>query len=107
MGILAKIFARSRKSHLTIGILGAPNAGKTTLANRISLECGNGKPLGIVSPIPHETRECVAMERCSIADQHGSLNLTIVDTPGIATSVDYREFQNHGLTKFRCGYCSS
>ncbi|MFX0051882.1 MAG: Era-like GTP-binding protein [Candidatus Hodarchaeota archaeon] len=99
MGILARIFARSRKSRLTIGILGAPNAGKTTLANRISTECGNGQPLGVVSPIPHETRECVAMEHCNITDHSGSLDLTIVDTPGIATSVDYREFQSHGLTK--------
>ncbi len=99
LGILARIFAKSRKHSLTIGILGAPNAGKTTLANRISVECGNGKFLGRVSPIPHETRECFAMEHCVITDQHGSLDLTIVDTPGIATSVDYREFQLHGLSR--------
>ncbi|MFW9855710.1 MAG: Era-like GTP-binding protein [Candidatus Thorarchaeota archaeon] len=99
MGILAKIFAKSRRSKLTIGILGAPNAGKTTLANRISSECGDGTPLGEVSPIPHETRDCVAMEHCSITDQHGSLDLTIVDTPGITTSIDYREFQIYGLSK--------
>ncbi|MHA2224965.1 MAG: Era-like GTP-binding protein [Candidatus Hodarchaeales archaeon] len=99
MGILARIFARSRRSQLTIGILGAPNAGKTTLANRISNECGNGKPLGAISPIPHETRDCTMLEHCYISDHSGSLDLTIVDTPGIATSVDYREFQNHGLSK--------
>ncbi len=99
MGILAKIFARSRKSQLTIGILGAPNAGKTTLANRISSECGNGTPLGVVSPVPHETRDVVALEHCNISDQSGSLDLTVVDTPGIATSVDYREFQAYGLSR--------
>ncbi|MHA2247299.1 MAG: Era-like GTP-binding protein [Candidatus Hodarchaeales archaeon] len=99
MGILAKIFSRSRKSQLTIGILGAPNAGKTTLANRISNECGNGSPLGIVSPVPHETRDVVALEHCNISDQSGSLDLTVVDTPGIATSVDYREFQTYGLSR--------
>ena len=99
MGILAKIFARSRKAKLTIGIVGAPNAGKTTLANRISSECGNGTPLGVVSPIPHETRDVVSLEHCVVSDQGGSLDLTVVDTPGIATSVDYREFQSHGLTK--------
>ncbi len=99
MGILAKIFARSRKAKLTIGIVGAPNAGKTTLANRISSECGNGTPLGVVSPIPHETRDVVSLEHCVVSDQSGSLDLTVVDTPGIATSVDYREFQSHGLSK--------
>jgi predicted GTPase len=35
----------------------------------------------------------------SITDQNGSLDLTIVDTPGIATSIDYREFQSYGLSK--------
>ncbi len=99
MGILARIFAKSRRQQLTIGIVGAPNAGKTTLANRISSECGNGTPLGVVSSIPHETREVVALEHCFVSDQNGSLDLTVVDTPGIATSVDYREFQNHGLSK--------
>ncbi|MFW9906614.1 MAG: Era-like GTP-binding protein [Candidatus Thorarchaeota archaeon] len=99
MSILSRIFARSRKSKLTIGILGAPNAGKTTLANRISNECGNGKPLGEVSPIPHETRDVVALEHCTVSDHSGSLDLTVVDTPGIATSVDYREFQSYGLSR--------
>lgn len=99
MGLLSKLFARSRKSKLTIGIVGAPNAGKTTLANRISSDCGNGTPLGDVSPVPHETRDVVALEHCSISDKSGSLDLTVVDTPGIATSVDYREFLNHGLNR--------
>lgn len=99
MSILSRIFARSRKSKLTIGILGAPNAGKTTLANRISSECGNGTPLGEVSTIPHETRDVVALEHCTVSDHNGSLDLTVVDTPGIATSVDYREFQSFGLSR--------
>ncbi len=99
MSILSRLFTRSRKKQITIGILGAPNAGKTTLANRISNECGNGEPLGVVSPVPHETRDCTALEHCLITDPNGLLDLTIVDTPGIATSVDYREFQQHGLTR--------
>jgi predicted GTPase len=99
MSILSRLFARTKKGKITIGILGAPNAGKTTLANRISNECGNGEPLGEVSPIPHETRDCTVLEHCLITDPSGILDLSIVDTPGIATSVDYREFQQHGLTR--------
>ena len=99
MSILSRLFARTKKGKITIGILGAPNAGKTTLANRISNECGNGEPVGEVSPIPHETRECTVLEHCLITDTNGILDLSIVDTPGIATSVDYREFQQHGLTR--------
>ncbi len=34
-----------------------------------------------------------------VADHSGSLDMTIVDTPGIATSIDYREFQQHGLSR--------
>ena len=99
MSILSRIFAHRRRKTMTIGILGAPNAGKTTLANRISNECGSGESVGIVSPVPHETRECAALEHCVVADHSGSLDLTIVDTPGIATSIDYREFQQHGLSR--------
>ncbi|MHA2216778.1 MAG: GTPase [Candidatus Hodarchaeales archaeon] len=87
MSILSRIFASRRRKLLTIGILGAPNAGKTTLA------------VGVVSPVPHETRECAALEHCVVADHSGSLDMTIVDTPGIATSIDYREFQQHGLSR--------
>ncbi len=95
--MLYQIF--KKKGNIKLGLYGPPNAGKTTLANRISSECGNGTPLGVVSPVPHETRDVVALEHCHISDQSGSLDLTVVDTPGIATSVDYREFQAYGLSR--------
>ncbi len=43
------------KSHIKIGIYGPPNAGKTTLANRI-VHDWTGEVMGSVSEVPHETR---------------------------------------------------
>ena len=44
-----------KKKRARIGIYGPPNAGKTTLANRI-IRDWTGDAMGSVSPIPHETR---------------------------------------------------
>jgi len=99
MSFLGKLFSRHKSKYLRIGILGSPNAGKTTLANRMSDECEGGSQNGVVSPVPHETREIVEMDSCSLSHTSGKLDLTIVDTPGIATQIDYREFMSHGLTK--------
>ena len=51
--------------------------------------------------MPHETREIAKLENCILdANGHGRLNLTIVDTPGIANAVDYRVFmERYGMTK--------
>ena len=43
------------KKHARIGIYGPPNAGKTTLANRIARDF-TGETVGSASPVPHETR---------------------------------------------------
>lgn len=85
---------------LTLGIVGEVNAGKTTLANRMGLDLAN-KTVGVVSPIPHETRDVVMLENCTLeANGHGIVNMTIVDTPGITTYVDYRNFvKEYNMTK--------
>jgi len=44
-----------KKKRTRIGIYGPPNAGKTTLANRIARDW-TGDAVGPVSEIPHETR---------------------------------------------------
>lgn len=88
------IFRRKRSR---IGIYGPPNAGKTTLANRIVRDC-SGDAIGPVSEIPHETRRARRREDVVITGVNGNtLSLDIVDTPGVTTKIDYHEFLEYGL----------
>ena len=85
------------KKHIELGFYGPPNSGKTTLANRISKDW-TGEELGKVSKIPHETREIQAKEvEIKSKDGSRSINCNLIDTPGIATKIDYEEFLHHGL----------
>ena len=94
--ILQRIFG---KKHAKIGIYGPPNVGKTTLANRI-LRDWTGDIMGSVSEVPHETRAAKWKKDVRIDNGHSSLNIDIIDTPGITTKVDYRDFMNNfGFTK--------
>jgi len=94
--ILQKIFG---KKHAKIGIYGPPNVGKTTLANRI-LRDWTGDIMGSVSEIPHETRRAKWKKDVRVENDASSLLMDIVDTPGISTKVDFKEFMNTwGLTK--------
>ena len=94
--IMHRIFG---KKHAKIGIYGPPNVGKTTLANRI-LRDWTGDIMGSVSEIPHETRIAKWKKDVKIEKGKSSLFMDIVDTPGIATKVDYKEFMNiYGLNK--------
>ncbi|MFH0713619.1 MAG: Era-like GTP-binding protein [Candidatus Micrarchaeota archaeon] len=90
-------FFNSRKS-ISLGIYGPVNAGKSSIANRICIDW-TGQPLSNVSEIPHETREVQKKERVAIKAGGKLLTMNILDMPGIATKVDYREFIEHGLSK--------
>lgn len=94
--LLGSLF-RGRKD-VKIGLYGPVNSGKTTLANRICQDW-LGEDLGIVSSIPHETREIQMKEKVTIKKNGKSLTFNLVDTPGIATKIDFEDFVKAGLKK--------
>ncbi|MCK8519223.1 Era-like GTP-binding protein [Methanoculleus sp. 7T] len=88
-----------KKRTCRIGIYGPPNAGKTTLANRIVRDW-TGDAVGPVSEVPHETRRVRRKEDITITGQNGhSITFDIVDTPGVTTKIDYNEFIEYGFEK--------
>ncbi|MEM5834362.1 MAG: Era-like GTP-binding protein [Candidatus Aenigmatarchaeota archaeon] len=86
------------KKNIRLGIYGETNVGKTTLANRISLDW-TGEEVGKVSEIPHETRSVQKKERVEIKVKNKKIILNLLDMPGLATKVDYRSFLKYGLSK--------
>ena len=94
--ILGSLF-RSRKS-LKIGFYGPSNSGKTSIANRICKDW-TGEEIGTVSSVPHETRHVQMKEEVKIKYKGKTLSFKIIDTPGIATKIDYEDFLKHGLNK--------
>src|SRR3989344_2571038 len=86
-----------KKKHIRLGIYGHPNGGKTTLANRICQDW-LGEDMGKGSNIAHETREVQIKEQINIKNSEGKeLSFNLVDTPGIATKIDFEEFIRAGL----------
>ena len=85
-----------KKKHIKLGLYGPPNAGKTTLANRICQDW-LGEEMGTVSNLPHETREIQIKEKVDIKSGNKELSFNLVDTPGIATRIDYEDFMKKGM----------
>ncbi len=95
-GFLFNLF--SKKKNVKIGLYGPPNAGKTSIANKICGDwIGEGEEMGAVSSIPHETREVKVKEKVALNKGGKKLSVNLVDTPGIATKIDYEEFMKVGL----------
>lgn len=109
-----------RKGTAKIGIYGPPNAGKTTLTNRIiHTFVDENEDVGLATEVPHETRRAVRREGViidlkakSLENPNPDLNseskvkpkrgkaklkLDVVDTPGLATKIDFHEFLAYGL----------
>lgn len=81
-----------------LGFYGPPNAGKTSLANKICQDW-LGEDIGSVSKIPHETRNVQFKEKVEIERNGKKLEFKLIDTPGIATKIDFEEFMQFGLSK--------
>lgn len=115
-----------RKVTAKIGIYGPPNAGKTTLANRIiHTFVDENEDMGVSTEVPHETRRAVRrkgilidLKSKSVQNPYlnaspdsnvtstteqkpragkAKLKLDIVDTPGLATKIDFHDFMAFGL----------
>ncbi|MBI4146154.1 50S ribosome-binding GTPase [Candidatus Woesearchaeota archaeon] len=92
------MFKLGPRQNFKLGLYGPPNSGKTTLANKICLDW-LGQEMGAVSPIAHETREINIKEQISIKSKDGKeLLFNLVDTPGIATKIDYEDFMKTGMS---------
>tara|TARA_B100000315_G_C14517859_1_gene560040 strand:- start:245 stop:880 length:636 start_codon:yes stop_codon:yes gene_type:complete len=87
-----------RKKGIKLGFYGPPNAGKTSLANRICKDF-TGEDMGKVSKIPHETRSVQFKEKVEITYKNKKMVFKMVDTPGIATKVDYEDFLKYKVKK--------
>ena len=88
---------KNRKS-IRLGFYGPPNAGKTSLANRICKDF-TGEDMGSVSKVPHETRNVQFKEKVDINYKGKTITFKMIDTPGIATKIDYEEFLKYKVKK--------
>ena len=86
------------KKDIRLGFYGPPNAGKTSLANRICKDF-TGEEIGSVSKIPHETRSIQFKEKVEISYKGKTMTFKMIDTPGIATKIDYEDFLKYKVKK--------
>jgi hypothetical protein len=86
------------KRDIKLGFYGPPNAGKTSLANRICKDF-TGEEIGSVSKIPHETRTVQFKEKVEIEYNGKKMVFKMIDTPGIATKIDYEDFLKYKMNK--------
>ena len=88
----------NNKKEVKLGFYGPPNAGKTSLANRICKDF-TGQEIGTVSKVPHETRKVQFKEKVEISFKGKKMVFKMIDTPGIATKIDYEDFMKYKMSK--------
>ena len=95
-----RIFAGllKKKGEIRLGLYGSPNAGKTSLANKVCQDW-LGEDLGSVSKVPHETRDVQFKEKVFIEKDGKKVEFKLIDTPGIATKIDFEDFLKFGMKK--------
>ncbi|MDP6641828.1 MAG: Era-like GTP-binding protein [Candidatus Nanoarchaeia archaeon] len=95
---ISNIFLRmfQQRRSLKLGIYGPPNAGKTTLANKICQDW-LGEEMGPASKVPHETRAIQTKEKIKVKHKRKELTFNLIDTPGIATKIDYEDFLKYKM----------
>jgi len=86
------------KKDIKLGFYGPPNSGKTSLANRICKDF-TGEEIGSVSKVPHETRSVQFKEKVEIEYKGKKMVFKMIDTPGIATKIDFEEFLKFKVNK--------
>jgi GTP-binding protein Era len=102
IGAFKKLFNKffgdlfAEKGEVKLGLYGPPNGGKTTLANKLCVDW-LGEEMGRASKVAHETREVQIKEQLTIKKDGRELTFSLVDTPGIATKIDYEEFLKAGM----------
>ena len=94
--VLTNLF--NSKKEIKLGFYGPPNAGKTSLANRICKDF-TGEEIGTVSKVPHETRKVQFKEKVEISYKGKKMVFKMIDTPGIATKIDYEDFLKFKMSK--------
>lgn len=86
------------KKDVKLGFYGPPNAGKTSLANRICKDF-TGEEIGSISKVPHETRNVQFKEKVEIKYKGKTMMFKLIDTPGISTRIDYEDFMKFKMKK--------
>ncbi len=90
-----------KKKKISLGLYGPPNAGKSTLANKIIEDIlgENVTEKFATSPIEHETRQIQQVSKLNLKYKKKELEFNLIDTPGIATKIDFEDFVKKGLSK--------
>lgn len=90
-----------RKKKISLGLYGPPNAGKSTLANLIVKDIlgDDVEETFSVSSVAHETREVQKVEKLELKKNGKTLDFSLIDTPGIATKIDFEDFVKKGMKK--------